>query len=75
MKTKSETGHQTKLAELEIRYDQILDQLIDDIITKIDLVIEEDDSFKKLYKIQRKMESVKRKMVISNIRGDLIDRL
>ena len=56
MKMKSEKNRQTKLSELEIRYDQILDQLIEDIITKLDLMIEEEELFEKLYRIQQKME-------------------
>lgn len=47
MKTESEKDPQTHLAGLEIRDDQILNQLIDDIILKLDLMIEEEELFKK----------------------------
>jgi hypothetical protein len=42
MKTKSEKNHQKKLSKLEIKYDQIRKELIDDLGTKLDLMIEED---------------------------------
>lgn len=66
---------ESELAILEIRYGQTKEQLLKDLTIKMKLMIEEEDLFYKLCKIQKKMESVKRKISNRNTRGEFANRL